>query len=238
MSGHSKWATIKRAKAKEDAKRGKAFTKISKEISVASREGGDPAMNAKLRLLIEKAKEANMPHDNITRAIKRGTGELGGGILEAASYEGYGPAGIAIIVETLSDNKNRTVADVRHLFTKMGGNLGETGSVGWMFSRKGVIEIEAAGLTEDAVIEKLLDYNIEDVSLKDSTVVVSCEPHDLEAIKKEIKNNGWKVLEAEVELVAKDLITLSNQEQEEKVYKLLEALEELDDVQNVYANVG
>lgn len=238
MSGHSKWATIKRAKAKEDAKRGKVFTKVSKEISVAAREGGDPAMNAKLRLLIEKAKEANMPHDNIARAIKRGTGELGGGVLEAATYEGYGPAGIAVMVETLSDNKNRTVADIRHIFTKMGGNLGENGSVNWMFARKGVITLESTGLTEDILIEKLLDYNIDEVSVKEETATVTCDPHDLEAVKKEIKNNGWKVTEAEVELVPKDLVSVTDPEQEEKVYKMLDALEENDDVQNVYANVG
>jgi YebC/PmpR family DNA-binding regulatory protein len=239
MAGHSKWATIKRKKGKEDAKRGKVFTKLSKEITVSAREGGgDPAGNPRLRLIIEKAKEANMPQENITRAIKKGTGEIAGAAYEAATYEGYGPGGIAVMVETLSDNKNRTVADVRHIFSKMGGSLAENGAVSWMFDRKGVINLVGYGRTEDEVIEKLIEYDLHDVIHQEDTLQITCAPHDLEAIKKAARDVGFTVESAETEWVARDLIKIENAEQEEKAYKFLEALEELDDVQNVYANVG
>lgn len=239
MSGHSKWATIKRKKGKEDEKRGKIFTKISKEITVVARSGGgDPAGNAKLRLLIEKAKEANMPAENVTRAIKKGTGEIAGAMYEASTYEGYGPHGTAVIVETLSDNKNRTVSDVRHIFTKMGGNLGESNSVGWMFEHKGVITLTRGKHTEDEVMEKLLDYDLHDVTMHEDSIVVTTDPHELETVKKAAKAAGFNVEEAEIAWVAKDHITLDDSEKEEKVYKFLEMLEDLDDVQNVYSNVG
>ena len=166
MSGHSKWSTIKHKKAKSDAKRGKVFTKLIREITVAAKEGGgDPVGNARLRLVIEKAKEANMPQDNIIRAIKKGTGELEGVSYEPATYEGYGPQGVAVIVETLSDNKKRTVSDVRHLFSKLGGTLGESGSVAWMFEHRGVVRVACNGLTEDDILEKMLDYAIDDVAI-------------------------------------------------------------------------
>lgn len=238
MSGHSKWATIKRKKAKLDQKRGKVFTKISKEISVAARSGGDPEGNARLRLLIDKAKAANMPHDNIMRAIKKGTGEIEGAQYESAVYEGYGPAGSAVMVETLSDNKNRTIADVRHVFTKMGGNIAEGGAVSWMFQHVGVIELSADNLNADEVLEKLIDYAIEDVSLRETQIVITCEKTELDAIRKACEGFGWKVESAEMEWIAKDHISITDSEQEEKAYKFLEALEELDDVQNVYTNIG
>jgi YebC/PmpR family DNA-binding regulatory protein len=238
MSGHSKWATIKRKKGKEDEKRGKVFTKISKEITVVARSGGgDPSGNARLRLLIEKAKEANMPSENVTRAIKKGTGEIAGAQYEASLYEGYGPCGIAVIVETLSDNKNRTVSDVRHVFTKMGGNLGETNSVHWMFAHKGVITLLRKNLTEDVVLEALMDYNLDDVSVHDETIVITTAPGDLELVKKAAKAAGFEVEEAELEWVAKDKVALHDEEKEDKVFKFLELLEDLEDVQNVYSNL-
>ena len=239
MSGHSKWSTIKHKKAKEDSKRGKVFTRLIKEITVAAREGGgDPGANARLRMIIDKAKTANMPADNVTRAIKRGTGELAGVHYEDAMYEGYGPHGVAIVVETLSDNKKRTVAAVRHLFARLGGNLGESGSVAWMFVHKGVVRFCTDNLSEDEILEKLLDYNVEDVVLIDNIASVVCAIVDLESVKKGVRELGVKVESADIEWVAKNKITLEKTEQAEKVYKFLELLEELDDVQNVYANLA
>lgn len=238
MSGHSKWATIKHKKAKEDAKRGKIFTRLIKEITVAARDGGgDPAGNSRLRMIIEKAKAANMPQDNIVRAIKKGTGELEGVSYEAATYEGYGPHGVAVIVETLSDNKKRTVSAVRHLFSKMGGNLGETGSVAWMFEHKGVVRLPATKFSEDDLLEKLLNYDVEDVIIIDNVASIVCDMKNLESVKKGAEKEGLPVEDADIEWVPKNKISLENKEQEEKVYKFLEAIEELDDVQNVYANL-
>jgi len=238
MSGHSKWSTIKHKKAKEDAKRGKVFTKLIKEITVSAREGGgDPTGNAKLRMIVDKARAANMPQENIVRAIKRGTGELEGVSYEEAMYEGYGPHGIAIIVETLSDNKKRTVSDVRHLFSKMGGNLGESGSVAWMFEHKGVIKFSAGGLSEDDLLGKLLDCNAEDVMVIDDVASVICAIPDIEPVKKCVEETGLKVEAADVEWVAKNKVAIEEKDKEEKIYKFLEAIEDLDDVQNVYANL-
>ncbi|MBU1008274.1 YebC/PmpR family DNA-binding transcriptional regulator [Candidatus Dependentiae bacterium] len=238
MSGHSKWATIKHKKAKEDAKRGKVFTKLIKEITVAARDGGgDPTANARLRMVVEKAKTANMPQENIVRAIKKGTGELEGVSYEAATYEGYGPHGVAVIVETLSDNKKRTVSEVRHLFSKMGGNLGEAGSVAWMFEHKGVVRLPAANISEDELLEKLLDYDVEDVVIIDNVASIVCDMKDLELIKKGAEQEGLSVEDADIEWVPKNKISLESQDQESKVYKFLDAIEELDDVQNVYANL-
>lgn len=238
MSGHSKWSTIKHKKAKEDAKRGKIFTRLIREISVAAREGGgDINANAKLRMIVDKARAENMPLENITRAIKRGTGELEGANYEEVTYEGYGPHGIAVLVETLSDNKNRTVATIRSTFTKLGGNLGEGGSVAWMFDRKGVLRLPSTGLTEDDFIEKLLDYNVEDVAIIDNVVSVICAAEDLDVVKKGAEASGLTVEAAEIEWVPKNKIPMDSKDREEKVYKFLEALEELDDVQNVYANI-
>lgn len=239
MSGHSKWSTIKHKKAKEDAKRGKIFTKLVREITVAAREGGgDPAGNPRLRLILDKAKEMNMPLDNIARAIKKGTGALGdGAAYEAFTYEGYGPHGVAIMLETLSDNKNRTVSDLRHQFTKAAGRLAETGSVAWMFEHKGVVKASGK-ITEDELIEKLLDHDIDDVQVDEGVFSITCKMQDLDTVRKAVEQSGLKVEAAQLEWVAKTQVSLGDKSQEESVFKLLEALDDLDDVQNVYANLG
>lgn len=239
MSGHSKWATIKHKKGKEDAKRGKIFTKIIREITVAAREGGsDINGNARLRLVVEKAKSVNMPQDNITRAIKKGAGELeGGSNYEASTYEGYGPYGVAVMVEVLSDNKNRTVSDLRHLFTKVSGNLAENGAVSWMFERKGVIRATGP-LNEDQLLEKLLDHNVDDIRCDENIFTITCPPQSLDAVKKVLETESFKIEVAQLEWVAKNTVELDEQSKEEAVYKFLEALDDLDDVQNVYANLG
>ena len=238
MSGHSKWSTIKHKKAKEDSKRGKVFTKLIKEISVAAREGGgDIEGNPKLRTLVDKAKAVNMPHDNITRAIKKATGELGGVAYEAIMYEGYGPLGTAVMVETLTDNKKRTVADLRHAFVKNGGNLAEGGAVAWMFEHKGVVRATGS-LSEDQLMEKLLDYDVNDISLHDGIFTVTCSLHDLEHVKHVMTVAGMHLEDAKVEWVAKSPMSLSEEEQEEKVFKFLEDLQDLDDVRDVYSNLA
>lgn len=238
MSGHSKWATIKRKKAKLDAARGKVFTKVAHEITVAARDGGgDPSGNARLRLLVDKAKAVNMPQDNIMRAIKKGTGELAGASYEAVRYEGYGPAGTAIVIESLTDNKNRTVADVRHVFLKHGGKVAEAGAVGWMFEQKGVVIIEAPDVDEDVLLETFLDFDVDDIKREDEKMVaITCAADQTEAVKIKAVEAGYRVESAELEWIAKDPIEVSK-ESEEKVYALLEALEELDDIQNVYTNL-
>lgn len=238
MSGHSKWANIKHKKAKEDSTRGKVFTKLVKELTVAAREGGgDPNGNPRLRTIIEKAREVNMPIDNINRAIKKGTGELEGANYEEIRYEGYGPYSTAVVVEVLTDNKNRSVADVRHVFSKHSGNLGANGVVLWMFDHKGVIR--AVGkMSEDELLEKLLDYNIDDVSFEDNMFTITCDAHDLETVKAVVQKAGLKVEDANIEWIAKNTVNVENKEQEEKVFKFLEALEDLDDVQNVYTNLA
>jgi len=239
MSGHSKWSTIKHKKAKEDAKRGQAFTKLIKEITVAARHGGgDPNANPRLRTLLEKAREVNMPIDNSNRAIKKGTGELPGVNYEEFMYEGYGPQGIAVIVETLSDNKNRTVASLRHLFSKMGGNLGESGSVNWMFEKLGVIHATAQGIKEDQLIEALFDYDIRDVRQEeDGSFSVICDPKVLDQVKLAAQKAGLKVDEAAVEWVAKTSTELDTAG-EEKALDFLSALQDDEDVQHVYTNLA
>ena len=220
MSGHSKWATIKHKKGKTDAKRGQLFTKISKEISVVAREGGgDPAGNARLRLLIEKAKAANMPNENVTRAIKKGTGEIEGAHYEAATYEGYGPHGIAVMVETLSDNKNRTASELRHVFSKAGGSLAENGAVAWMFERLGVITALDQDISEDSVIEALMEYDIDNIEYHDGNVTITCNPQQLDQVRKAAVVVGLKVESADISWVAKNLIALEDKEQEEKIVK-------------------
>lgn len=236
MSGHSKWANIKHKKAAVDAKRGKTFTKLIKEITVAAKVGGKPEMNPRLKHLIEKAKNINMPADNIARAVKKGTGELPGVAYEAMTYEGYGPNGVAVIVETLTDNKNRTVAELRTFFTKRGGTVGETGSVNWMFERKGVLKGNANQKTEDDFFELLIDYNVDDISVDDGTFFVTCDPKSLDTLKKVLEDAGLKVDNAELEWVAKNTVSLNDQ-QSQKVIEFLDELEDLDDVQNVYANL-
>ncbi|MBP6892643.1 YebC/PmpR family DNA-binding transcriptional regulator [Candidatus Babeliales bacterium] len=238
MAGHSKWANIKHKKAKEDAKRGKEFTKLVREITIAAKSGGDVAGNPRLRHLVDKAKDINMPQDNIQRAIKKGTGELPGVSYEAITYEGHGPNGVVIMVEVLTDNKNRAVADLRATFSRNGGNLAETGSVNWMFERLGIVRAKAVvGMTEDSLFEQLIDYDIKEISLHDGVVTVSVPLSSLHEVTEAIKLLNMKIEESQIEWVAKTLITL-DPEAEEKAFTLLEKIEEYDDVQNVYTNIG
>ena len=236
MSGHSKWATIKRKKAATDAKRGKEFTKLIKEITVAARlGGGDAAANPKLRLLLDKAKEINMPLDNTVRAIKRGTGEMPGQQYEEHLYEGYGPNGIAVVIDTLTDNKNRTVAELRRIFTSSGGSLAETGAVSWMFGRMGVLQVRGA-TSEDQLLELLLDYDIKDISYDGEVYSVTCDPKSLDKVKMTLQEHGLKVEKAEVDWVAQNTVALPPT-QEEKAYEFLSSLEDHEDVKNVYTNL-
>jgi YebC/PmpR family DNA-binding regulatory protein len=237
MSGHSKWANIKHRKAAQDAKRGKVFTRIGKEITVAAKQGGgDPETNFKLRSLIDKARAVNMPLDNIERSVKRGTGELPGVSYEEQTYEGYGPEGIAVIVDCLTDNKNRTVSALRHLFSSHNGNLGETGSVNWMFEKKGVIRTKKGTATEDDFIEQLIDFNLDDIDIDDDTVTLYVHMKQLDAAKKALQDVGHAVEAADVEWVAKNLVEIP-ESKEDKVIEFLEKIEDLDDVQNVYSNI-
>ncbi|MBI2352963.1 YebC/PmpR family DNA-binding transcriptional regulator [Candidatus Dependentiae bacterium] len=236
MAGHSKWANIKHKKAKEDAKRGKQFTTLIKEITVCAKVGGDVHGNPRLRHLVEKAKKLNMPGENITRAIKKGTGELPGVSYESVTYEGYGPGGIAIIVDVLTDNKNRAVADMRVIFSRNGGHLAETGAVHWMFEKRGVIRAKSDTMTEDELLEKLLDYDIEEITKDETLFIITTTLTHLNEITEAIKAIGLSVEESEIEWVAKNLVQVS-QEHEEKAMNLLEKLEENDDVQNVYTNL-
>ena len=237
MSGHSKWSTIKRKKGAIDSKRGKIFTKLIKEITLAARlGGGDIEGNARLRSAVLAAKEENMPKDNIDRAIKKGTGELGGGVAyEEITYEGYGPAGVAVIVEVMTDNKNRTVAEIRHIFSKHGGNLGENGCVAWMFDKKGSIVLDKKTAIEDALMEIALEAGAEDVRDQGSEWEIVTEPAAFETVKRAIDQKGWKYLEARVGMIPQNTIRLEAGKAEQML-KLMEKLEDNDDVQNVYAN--
>lgn len=237
MSGHNKWSQIKHKKAKEDAKRGAAFTKLIKEITVAARSGGgDPTSNARLRLLLEKGKEINMPIENATRAIKRGTGELPGVQYESYTYEGYGPYGIAVMVDTLSDNKNRMVAELRRIFSNKGSNLAESGAVSWMFEKLGVINIDKSIFTEDQLLEKLIDFDIKDIKRNDWISII-CDPKAVEPIKKAVQDLGLKIESAEIEWVPKTTVTLS-EEQANKALEFLTELQDHEDVQEVYTNMA
>jgi YebC/PmpR family DNA-binding regulatory protein len=237
MAGHSKWANIKHKKAKEDASRGKSFTKLVKEITVVARDGGgDTSGNPRLRTLVDKAKQINMPQENIKRAIQKGTGELPGLSYEHIMYEGYGPAGIAIMLEVLTDNKNRAVAAVRSTFTKKGGNLAENGSVSWMFSQQGLIKATGGSLSEDELLEKLLDFDVEDIQKEDDLFIITCDMKALDQVKQGIIQAGLEIESAEIEWVAKDKADLSESDAE-KAYEFLSALESLEDTQNVYSNV-
>ncbi len=236
MSGHSKWATTKRKKAAIDAKRGKAFTKIIKEITIAAREGGgDPNGNPRLRLAIDNAKSVNMPADNIERAIKKATGELEGVTYHELTYEGYGPAGVAVVVEVATDNKNRTVAEVRHLFSKGGGSMGENGSVAWMFDKKGVVTLPKQNKSEDEIMEIILEAGAEDLQTEDEYFVVQSAIESFEPVRKALIDKGLTVENASLQWIAKNFIRVTG-EDAEKVAKLIESLEDCDDVQNVYTN--
>ena len=236
MSGHSKWATIKRKKASTDAARGKVFTKIIKEISISARDGGgNPDANPRLRLAIQIAKNANMPQDNITRAIKKGTGELEGVSYEEITYEAYAPHGIAVMIECVTDNRNRTVAELRHMIAKQNGNLGESGSVAWMFERKGVVTVSKENHTEDDVMEIILDAGADDLKTEEEYFEVISNVENFEKVRKAIESKKYKIENAALQFVAKDLIELDEKNAAD-VMRFLEVVEEHDDVQNLYSN--
>ncbi len=236
MSGHSKWSTIKRKKGATDAKRGKIFSKLIKEITVAARMGGaDPDANPRLRTAIATAKTENMPKDNIERAIKKGTGALEGVVYEEICYEGYGPGGAAVYVESLTDNKKRTVADIRYLFSKSGGNLGEAGCVAWMFEKKGLFVFEKGDTDEETVMEAVLDSGGEDIRDEESTLEVITAPEDFEAVRKALDDSNVHYLLAELTLVPKSTVKLEDKEAEQML-RLMDGLEDSDDVQKVYSN--
>jgi len=236
MSGHSKWATTKRKKAAIDAKRGKMFTKLIKEISIAARQGGgDPSGNPRLRLAIDNAKSANMPADNIDRAVKKATGELEGQSYSEITYEGYGPNGIAVMVEVATDNKNRTVAEVRHSFSKSGGSLGENGSVAWMFERKGIITLPTQGKTEEEILELILDKGADDLSTEEDFFEIQTSVENFETVRKALIDKELSIENASLQWVAKNTVVVSG-EAAEAVIKLIESLEDNDDVQNVFTN--
>jgi len=237
MAGHSKWANIKHKKEKEDARRGKLFTKLSRQISVAAREGGpDPAANARLRLAIEKARAVNMPMENIERAIKRGTGELEGANYEELIYEGYGPGGVAIMLEIMTDNRNRTASEVRHLFSRYGGNLGETGCVAWMFERRGLITIDRRSVQdEDALLLAAAEAGADDVKSNDDQFEVYTDPDVLEQAKEYLTQAGYTIASAGLTMIPKTSVQVVG-EDAARLMKLLDALEDHDDVQEVYAN--
>lgn len=236
MSGHSKWHSIKHKKAAIDAKRGQAFTKVIKEITIAARTGGgDPNANARLRAAIANAKTVNMPQDNITRAIKKGTGELPGVSYEEFVYEGYGPGGVALIIDILTDNKNRTVAEIRHIFGKHNGNLGESGCVAWMFDKKGLITVEAEKVDEDRLMELALNAGAEDMQADDDIFEITTKPEDMEKVREALEKNGITIASAQVSRIPQSTIKLEGKHAEQML-KLMEKLEDHDDVQDVCAN--
>lgn len=238
MSGHSKWSTIKRKKAVVDAKRGKTFSKLAKEISVAARAGGgDASMNPRLRTAIEKAKEANMPQDNVKKAVQKGTGELPGASYDETIYEGYGLGGVAMLIEVLTDNRNRTVAEIRHLMGKHGGSLGEAGCVSWLFEKKGYILVDKSRAEEDTIMDTVLDTGAEDLKNdpKEETYEIITAPQDLHAVKEALIAKSISISLAEITMVPKSYVALDGSAAE-KMIRLMEVIEDHDDVQNVYAN--
>ena len=235
MSGHSKWATIKHKKAATDAKRGSLFTKLIKEISVAARGGGNPDTNPRLRVAIERAKESSMPSDNIDRAIKKGTGQLEGVTYEDITLEGYGPGGVAVYVEGVSDNKNRTTAEVRTIFTKKGGNMAGAGSVAWMFEKKGYIVVSKTSAEEDKLMGVALDAGAEDMIIEDEDYAIKTSPQDFFKVKKAIDDAGIKTEDAQITLLPKNTVKVEGPDAK-KILDLVDAIEEHEDVQHVYAN--
>ena len=238
MSGHSKWATIKRKKAVTDQKRGSLFTKLVKEITIAAKMGGgDPSGNPRLRLAVDTARDNSMPMDNISRAIKKGTGELEGVTYDEITYEGYGAAGIALIIETATDNRNRTVADIRHIMSRNNGALGESGSVSWMFHRKGTLDVPKSSAGEDQLMEILLDAGLEDLSTEDENYfTVITDVKELENVKKALDDAGIVYENAKTDLIPENYVELEA-EDARKVIKLIDALENNDDVLSVYSNM-
>ena len=236
MSGHSRWSQIKRKKGKADVERGKLFSKILREITVAARNGGgDPKANMRLKTAIETAKEANMPQDNIKRAIQKGTGELPGESYEEITYEGYAPGGVAVLVQVLTDNRNRTGPEVRHVFEKQGGNMGSAGAVAWMFERTGLIHVDADKIGEDDLLAKALDAGATDMRHAEKVFEITTAPAEMDAVREALMAAGAPVLEARVTFVPKSTVRVENKDAA-SVLRLVEALEELDDVQSVYAN--
>ncbi|WP_028951075.1 YebC/PmpR family DNA-binding transcriptional regulator [Sulfurihydrogenibium subterraneum] len=238
MAGHSRWHNIKNKKAKADAIKGKMFTKVIKEITIAARlGGGDPEANPRLRMAIEKAREVNMPSENIERAIKRGTGELEGVNYEEVRYEGYGPEGVAIIVEATTDNRNRTTAEIRHIFSKYGGNLGSSGCVSFLFEDKGVINVEKSKYSEEEILEKALEAGAEDVITEDEEYYeIRTSVQDFYKVKENLEKMGVEIVKAELTKIPTTTVKITNEESATKLMKLLDALEDNDDVQKVYAN--
>jgi YebC/PmpR family DNA-binding regulatory protein len=241
MSGHSKWAQIRRSKGVNDARRGQLFTRLGREIVVAVREGssGDTNMNFRLRMAVQRARDANMPMDNIERTIKRALGGSDGISLEEITYEGYGPGGTAILVQTLTENRNRTVAEVRNAFNRNGGNMGENGCVDWLFEQKGVIEVELAGHDPDELSLEAIDLgadDVESVSADDETLTIYTDPSDVENIRLALEAKQYKVLKSESTMVPKTRVDLSEEKTAHQAIRLIEKLEDLDDVQNVYTN--
>lgn len=236
MSGHSKWASIKRKKAVTDSRRGQLWTRILKEVGAAARiGGGDPDGNPRLRSAVQEAKDKNVPNDNIDRAIKRGTGELEGVSYEEITYEGYGPGGVAILVETVTDNKNRTVSEVRHSFSKYGGNLGASGSVAWMFDKRGYVAIEKGTLTEEQFMDLALEVEAEDISTEEETYEIYTSPETYLSVLEKIESNDISIASSELAMIAQNYVDLEP-EMHPKVLRLIEALEDNDDVQNVWSN--
>ena len=236
MSGHSKWASIKHKKGAADAKRGKIFSRLNKEITVAARlGGGDPSGNPRLRAAIQAAKAENMPKDNIERAIKKGTGELEGASYEECSYEAYGPGGVAIMLDCLTDNRNRTVAEVKHIFERHGGNLGEPGCVSWIFEKKGLIVFERDSVEEERLLDLALEAGAEDIKEDDTQFEILTDPSDFESVKKAFDNQGLGYTLAEVSMIPQNTIRLEGRDAE-RMLNLMETLEENDDISHVYAN--
>lgn len=236
MSGHSKWSKVKHIKAREDAKRGKIFSKLIRELMVAARDGGgDPSFNPRLRTIIATAKAANMPNDNIDRAIKKGTGELGGVSFEETTYEGYGPGGVAIMMDVLTDNKKRTVAEIRHIMSRNNGSLGEGGCVAWNFEKKGLIMVDAASVSEETLFDVALDAGAEDIRSDGDTHEIITPFDDVMDVKEALEGKGIAVASAEITMLPKSTVRLDGKTAE-SVLKLMDALEEHDDVQHVYSN--
>jgi YebC/PmpR family DNA-binding regulatory protein len=237
MAGHSKWANIKHRKGRQDTLRGKIFTRLGKEITIAARDGGgDPDMNPRLRLAVKMAKSNSMPNDNIKRAIQKGTGEGGGAAVEEITFEGYAPGGIAVVVETMTDNRNRTVSEVRSTFTKANGNLGENGAVMWTFERKGTISVKNNGKSEDDLMEAVLESGAEDLEFAEESSRIICAMSDYGTVTSWFDENGFEMEESQLEYIPKEKQNIDDVSTAKKVLKFMDKMEDLDDVQNVFSN--
>ena len=237
MSGHSKWANIKHRKAAQDSKKGVAFQKLVKNVIAAAKAGGgDPNANFRLKVAINRARAGNVPVDNIERGIKRGTGELDGAIFEEILYEGYGPNGVAVMVQALTDNRNRTAPEMRSLFTKTGGSIGELGCVAWNFDRKGIIEVTGEGIDEEEIMMAAIEAGADDVTSEEDGYEITCDPSVLSGVAETLKNSGYKIESIEVEMVPQNTVSITNKADATKLLSLVERFEEHDDVQAVYAN--